>query len=144
MKVAEARRAHWSSAGGRGLDATKLFTVPAGTPEHTMRLTEFKKTLPDMEVDTVERVENGYQHEAFSVHAKSIAAKYGTGYDEATMRRLLFHGTSTSSVECIVKDVSSGFKTLLSGTATGAIWGEGTCKHPPVSVLAACTHDRVP
>ena len=97
MKVAEARRAHWSSAGGRGLDATKLFTVPAGTPEHTMRLTEFKKTLPDMEVDTVERVENGYQHEAFSVHAKSIAAKYGTGYDEATMRRLLFHGASAST-----------------------------------------------
>ena len=127
-------RAQWQSAGQKGpkrakkgqkgLDAAKPFAVPAGTPDHAEIATEFSKTLPFFAIDTIERVENGYQHEQFSVHAKGIAAKYGAGFDTGSMRRLLFHGTD--AIEPIVNDVVSGFKPLLSGTVTGAIHGDGT------------------
>ena len=126
-------RARWQSTDRLGLDETKLFVVPAGSQEHDEISAEFDKTLPHLAIDTIERIENGYQHEQFSVHAKAVEASCGAPrsigfflvfFLRATMRRLLFHGTD--AVECIVNDMVSGFKPLLSGSVTGAIHGDGT------------------
>ena len=115
-------RGQWASRDQKGLDAIKLFAVPAGEAEYAEISAEFRKTLPSLQVDTIERVENGHQHEQFSVRAKCIAANHGAGFDAATMRRLLFHGTK--EVESIT---TSGFEPLLSGTANAEVHGKGTC-----------------
>ena len=41
---------------------------------------EFQKTLPQLSVDRVQRVENGYQHESFHVAAAAIKQKLGPRY----------------------------------------------------------------
>ena len=120
-------RAQWRSTDQKGLDDQKLFAVDPSSVEHAEIAAEFNKTLPHLQVDSIERIENGYQHEQFSVHAKAVAASCGPAYDRNLMRRLLFHGTD--AVGSIVNDMTSGFKPLLSGSVTGAIHGDGTCKH---------------
>jgi hypothetical protein len=117
-------RSQWQSTDKNGMDDAKLFAVASGSDERTKIEAEFKKTLPFLEVDLIERVENGYQHESFSVHGKAIRANCGLAFDEGTMKRLLFHGTG--AVEAIVNDLVAGFLPLLSGSVTGAIYGDGT------------------
>ena len=56
----------------------------------------------------------------------TLKQEMGADWDPASMRGLLFHGTS--AVEAIVNLVARhGFLPLLAGTSTGAIWGNGTC-----------------
>ena len=119
-------RGQWQSTDQKGLDDVKLFAVRSGSSEHVEIASEFDKTLPHLQIDTIERIENGYQHEQFSVHAKAVKASCGATHNRLMMRRLLFHGTD--AVDSIVNDMVSGFKPLLSGTVTGAIHGDGTCE----------------
>ena len=52
-------RDDWTSAGKKGTDAQKLFAVAPGSSEHRAVAAKFKKTLPQLDVDSIQRVENG-------------------------------------------------------------------------------------
>lgn len=92
---------------------------------HAAITAEFAKTLPSATVDTLERVENGYVHEAFELQASIQKKTIGADYDASGMRQLLFHGTD--AVEAIVNATDGySFLPLLAGSKTGAIWGDGT------------------
>ena len=52
-------RDNWASAGKNGTDAQKLFAVAPGSSEHRAVAAKFKKTLPQLDVDSIQRVENG-------------------------------------------------------------------------------------
>ena len=117
-------RDNWASTNKKGTDPNKLFAVGLGSAEFWAIATEFSKTLPQLEIDTIERVENGYQHEMFTVFAKGVEQAVGAQYDARTMRRLLFHGTD--AVDLIVNAPTAGFLPLLAGSTTGALYGDGT------------------
>lgn len=119
-----AERVLWESADKKGLDKQKLFLVQKGSNEFLEIQAHFAATLPQRRIVKLERVENGFQHEAFSVHARGIAEQLGEDYDATTMRRRLFHGTA--AVDAIINGNTAGFLPLLSGTCTGAIYGDGT------------------
>lgn len=115
----------WSSAGKRGLDDQKLFAVDSSTPEYRAVASRFQQTLPNLVIDRIERVENGFLHEAFYQQLFTLETQTGQDWNERTMRQQLFHGTE--AVENIVNSVDGhGFLPLLSGTSTGAIFGDGT------------------
>ena len=115
----------WASVGRRGLDACKLFPVAPGSHEHGVIAAAFNRTLAAATIDRVDRVENGYMHEAFSLQAATLEKQIGADYVAGRMRRLLFHGTQ--AVDAIVNSTDGhGFLPLLAGTAVGAIYGDGT------------------
>jgi hypothetical protein len=125
----------WQSAGRNGLDASKLFEVLRGTPEHNQVTALLLETLPMKTVDRLERVENGALHEAYKMTEKSIRNQVaqlprggfipGAAAANDQLTRRLFHGTS--AVEAIVNSTDGhGFLPLLAGTAVGAIYGDGT------------------
>lgn len=120
-----ASRGHWQSLGQKGADDNKLFAVKAGAPEYQDVSAAFALTCKN-KVVRIERVENGAQHSQFTVHAATIKEKIGADYEHSKMHRLLFHGTQKEDViQKILQDLN-GFAPLLSGSATGAIWGDGT------------------
>ena len=116
-----AGRTMWQST---GTESQKLFPVAAGTPEHTAVHVQFAATMPHHNIDRIERVENGYQHEQFTLAAGNIARQAGASYNPGTTRQLLWHGTT--AVDQIVNGSLAGFLPLLSGTATGALYGDGS------------------
>ena len=79
----------WASTGKKGTDPDKLFAVGPGSAEFQSIAAEFTKTLPQLKIGAIERVENGYQHEMFTVFAKGVEQVVGAQYDARTMRRLL-------------------------------------------------------
>ena len=128
MALGSSTRSHWESTDQKGTDKKKLFSVPLATPEHTKVAASFAETLPARTIDRIERVENGYQHEQFSAKVSSIANTIGAAYDEQKMLRCLFHGTSesgTTRIDSILNNPTTGFRPLMSGSTTGAIWGDG-------------------
>jgi len=121
-------RGCWKSRGRAGLDDQRLFSVDVRDNEFRAIAKEFLRTLPSASVDAIQRVENGPQHELYSVHRRNVerdVAAVGIRA-QGPLVRLLFHGTSESAVESIVNADTAGFLPLLSGTATGALWGDGT------------------
>jgi hypothetical protein len=67
-------------------------------------------------VDRLQRVENGGQHEQFSVHKSGLRKRVGeAAWDQAQMVRLLFHGTSEDAGRHIINE---GFQPLLAGKVT--------------------------
>ncbi len=125
-------RGRWRSRDRAGLDAERLFPVAEGSEEFKTIADEFTRTLPAVSVDEIQRVENGPQHELYSVHRRNeerdVEAARGIlgGVRHGPLVLLLFHGTSEAAVQCIVNTDTAGFLPLLSGTTTGAIWGDGT------------------
>jgi poly [ADP-ribose] polymerase 7/11/12/13 len=99
--------------------------VKPGSNEYKDIVAEFSKTMR-LEVDNVERIENGAQHELFSVCKRNIARDLNLPVDDKSYVRYLFHGTSLDGITSIVNNTTAGFSPLLSGTCTGAIWGDGT------------------
>ena len=128
MALGMTTRSLWESTDQKGTDQEKLFAVAAANPEHVKVAIDFAKTLPARTIDRIDRVENGYQHEQFSVKVSSIANTIGAAYDEQTMLRYLFHGTrevGTTRINSILNNPTAGFRPLMSGSTTGAIWGDG-------------------
>lgn len=101
----------------------------SGSHEFVEIETGFRATMHgrSTRIVRIERVENGFQHEAHALKAKTIARQIGSAYDPATMRRMLYHGTRCRGdvVAKIVHDPDAGFLPLKSGDRTGAIWGDG-------------------
>ena len=59
-------RAFWQSKGKKGLDASKLFEVVDKSGSEFLAVqAALTKTIPKAVVDKLERVENGFMHEAF-------------------------------------------------------------------------------
>lgn len=77
-------------------------------------------------IDKIERVENGAQRELYTVFRRNLERSLGSAFDPTRMIRLLFHGTGATSAQRIIRSETGGFLPLLAGTATGAIWGDGT------------------
>jgi hypothetical protein len=127
-------RGRWESRDQAGLDSRRLFELARGGEEFAAIAGEFLRTLPWAEVDSIERVENGAQHELYSVHrsnlerdiASTVAAGWNGGGGPGQAVKMLFHGTSREAVESIVHADSEGFLPLLSGSTTGELWGVGT------------------
>jgi poly [ADP-ribose] polymerase 7/11/12/13 len=89
---------------------------------------EFSRTMPSDALDVIQRIENGPQHEIFSVQRQNVerdVRSVGQRFDRSKMVRLLFHGTSETALNSIINS-TSGFQPLLAGTTTGAVWGDGT------------------
>ena len=116
-------RKDWQSTGKKGEDANKLFAVANGSPEFQAVSKAFQCTL-SVTIDTVERIENGFQQEQYALQLAAVKKQCTMAWNQKRMQRLLFHGTE--AVESIVNDPISGFKPLLAGTATGAMYGDGT------------------
>lgn len=117
-------RATWQSQGRKGMDQNKLFLVHPGSGEYQQAVTMFNKTMSGFSVDKLERIENGAQHETSSVQAHVIKSANGASSRDQ-ISRMLFHGADLSALASIINGVN-GFQPLLAGTATGAIWGDGT------------------
>jgi hypothetical protein len=117
-------RAHWQSRDKAGLDDKRLFPVRQGSDEFEAIAGELLRTLTGATVDSIERVENGPQHELYSVHRRNLERDVAQSGKKVV--HLLFHGTSEEAVQSIVHSDSAGFLPLLAGTTTGALWGDGT------------------
>ena len=98
-----------------------MTTESAGSALWALAVTELKKTLPSAAVTGVVSV-SGPVDALYDAKRRHL----GPGCTE----RLLWHGSRTVTqppadpiYTCIARD---GFKPLLSGTKTGAIWGDGT------------------
>lgn len=126
MSVFTSDRQHWVSKQQQGLDKDKLFAVDVSTQsdEFDAIAARFFQTMPDASIDRLERVENGYVHESFKLQVSTLAKQMGADWDSTTMRQMLFHGTE--AVDPIVNaEDGHAFLPLLSGTSTGAIFGDG-------------------
>ena len=126
MSVFTSDRQHWVSKQQQGLEKDKLFAVDVSTQsdEFDAIAARFFQTMPDASIDRLERVENGYVHESFKLQASTLAKQMGADWDSTTMRQMLFHGTE--AVDPIVNaEDGHAFLPLLSGTSTGAIFGDG-------------------
>ena len=124
-----AGRENWASEGKRGLDVTKLFKVDPETDEFDKIKTNFLKTMPGVTtIDLLERVENGFMYQSYQLQLSTLETQIGKkNWKPKTMRRMLYHGSSSNAIEEIVNSTDGhGFVPLLAGTSTGAIWGEGT------------------
>jgi poly [ADP-ribose] polymerase 7/11/12/13 len=118
---------HWKWA-SNGQDQTKLFDMDRESEEFKTVQLFFAKTMPcNIVLDAIQRIENGPQHDIFCVQRKNVRKdmrKVGKRFERSSIL-LLFHGTSESALDSIINS-TSGFQPLLAGSATGAIWGDGT------------------
>jgi len=120
-------RTTWQSSGKRGSDSQKLFVVSKPSDEFSTVESLFRNTLPAVQIDRIERIENGPQHRAFSMYQHNVVESVDHAFDKSTMIRMLFHGTRTEEAcKSIINSDVAGFQPLLAGVATGAIWGDGT------------------
>jgi len=102
-----------------------LCTVDSDSAEYVDIVAEFLLTMPSATVDTLERVENRSLHRPFEAQAVAMKDIIGADYNKATMRQILFHGTT--AVDDIVHSTDGhGFLPLLSGSRCGATYGDGT------------------
>ena len=118
----------WWSSGLYDLqsrDSRKLFLVDKSSVEFSAIAGLFRATMqPGHEVVRLERVENGFQHQAFK--GKLQAMRAHGDFDPRVMRRLLFHGTrDPASVRKICTAMDAGFLPLLSGSRNGEAYGSG-------------------
>jgi len=120
---------NWASEGKCGLDETKLFKVDPETDEFVEIETEFFKTMPDAtRIESLERVENGFMYDSYQLQLSMLEAQIGKkDWKSKTMRRMLYHGTSSEAIAEIVNSTDGhGFIPMLAGSSSGAVWGEGT------------------
>ena len=85
----------------------------------------FAATLPTAFVAKIERVQNSEQHEMFTTKLNLLRKSLGRSFDPIQMQQMLFHGTTMDALRAIVNG-NEGFEPMLSGSATGALYGEGT------------------
>ena len=119
-------RSAWQSRNREGLDFHKSFELRQQSDEFQAVGSLFRKTLTAHQIDRIDRIENGPQHEVYSVHKRNVQRKLGDAFNKSTMIRLLFHGTTESACKSIIESDVAGFQPLLAGEATGAVWGDGT------------------
>ena len=121
-------RESWESPDKMGLAASqRLYAV---TPdrhgrEYTLIARRVAQSLPGARIDRIDRVENGEQHEMFTTKLQVLRKTFGRSFDPKRMQRMLFHGTRSDALHAIVNG-DNGFEPMLSGSSTGALWGEGT------------------
>jgi hypothetical protein len=115
------------------MDANKLYQVDTQSPEFAAVEANFHTTLSAKSVDSIHRIENGLLHEMFLLDSTNIekqcrkAAQANGASLSGSLRRELFHGTTTAAVNMIVNSTDGhGFLPLLAGSAVGAIYGDGT------------------
>eukprot|EP00040_Diaphanoeca_grandis_P004160 m.27314 g.27314 ORF g.27314 m.27314 type:complete len:439 (+) comp15727_c1_seq1:75-1391(+) len=118
-------REKWQSIRREGADTDKLFPLHAKTNEYGMVQKAFAVTMKN-EVTNIQRVENGFMIAHYNLGLGTMQKQVGLDtWDPMTMERLLFHGTQ--AVEQIVNSTDGhGFLPLLAGTASGAVYGDGT------------------
>jgi hypothetical protein len=102
-----------------------LFAVNKSSDEFAEVAARFLETLPHATIVSIERVQNTAMHEAFLLQASTLKKQLGADWDDKKHRKKLWHGTQ--AVDAIVNSQDGyGFLPLLSGSKTGAIWGDGT------------------
>ena len=126
---ASAERKYWVEPGQGGFagapDNGNLFAVNTSSDEFAEVAARFLDTLPHSTVVSIERVQNKAMHDAFLLQASTLKKQLGADWDDKKHRKKLWHGTQ--AIDAIVNSQDGyGFLPLLSGTATGAIWGDGT------------------
>ncbi len=114
-------RQYWESDGT--VNDVNLYMVAQGTAEFRAITNEFAKTLPDMKIWAMQRVENAPQHEYYLTEARNIKEDVGYANWTLKMEQLLWHGTT--AVEEIVNSGTHGFLPGLAGTKTGTMYGKG-------------------
>jgi hypothetical protein len=120
----------WESDGSIN-SAKKLYVVNRDCPEFSsvkQLFMETMKTMGNITITRIERVENAMVHDAYKLKRTNIA-KYITKETDVSCAmedqfvKWLFHGTSPENIDNIV---NSGYLPNLAGSAVGAIWGHGT------------------
>ncbi len=132
---------------GRGRSKQKLYNVNRNCDEFLFVEKLFMKTMCNyIEFDNasgityyrnsvitlVERVENGMQHDTYTLQKKNIAmditkSPASVSCDmEDRFVKWLFHGTTQKSIDDIVNSQDAGYLPMLAGSASGAKWGDGT------------------
>ena len=122
-------RKNWQSKGKAGMDAKRMFELSSSSDEYKAIQSEFFSTMQHVEIDTIHRIENGSQHELYSVHRRNVerdVEQSSLPSNRLTLVQLLFHGTSEDAISNIINSDTAGFLPLLAGSVTGAIWGDGT------------------
>ena len=79
---------------------------------------------PRCKIDNIERVENKSQYNAFDLYKQTVNTELRHTFHEKQMVRMLFHGTSPESSHDIIH--GEGYVPLAAGSASGAVWGDGT------------------
>ena len=77
-------------------------------------------------MERIQRVENGPQWALHEVYRSNVERAHGPTHAPERLVRLLFHGTAAAAAQRIARSDTAGFLPLLAGTATGAVWGDGT------------------
>jgi hypothetical protein len=122
----------WESDGSIN-SAKKLYVVNRDCPEFSsvkQLFMETMKTMGNITITRIERVENAMVHDAYKLQRRNIA-KYITKETDVSSAmedqfvKWLFHGTSPENIDTIVKS-PVGYNPNLAGSAVGAIWGHGT------------------
>ena len=98
------------------LDKERLFDMSPLSDEFVAIHTLFKETLGAANMDRVQRVENGQQHETYSLYKRDVELEMGSTYNLAKHVRLLFHSTSEEAVESIIQSNTAGFLPMLAGS----------------------------
>ena len=97
----------------------------ARSDEFAEAAASFLETMPHATIVSIERVQNTAMHDAFLLQASTLKKQLGGDWDDKKHRKNLWHGTQ--AVDAIVNSRDGyGFLPLLSGSVTGAIWGDGT------------------
>jgi hypothetical protein len=103
-------RSYWASAGRHGANTQTLFNASSAEAHFATQL--LRESLPSAHVLSVQRVENGAQHDAFLRRRGALMAELatsGTAWSEEAHARWLFHGTADAAVDQIVGAGSPGF-----------------------------------
>ncbi len=129
LKAAE--RETWESPNRAGLSSNKLYTVNTYSHEYQKVKDLFMRTMTGRaQITSIERVENGPQHESFHVQKKNILRDLDVSGSRFAGRRdlvrTLFHGSNQKNIQAIVNGQAAGFIPILSGSVTGHIYGTGS------------------
>lgn len=108
-----------------GMGSEVLVDVDPGSSEFGEIASALLCTLDNQSVVRIQRVENGAQHELFSVQLRNIARRLGAEFSPETMIRHIFHGTGKQALDRIIHG-DEGFLPMLAGSRVGTAYGNGT------------------
>lgn len=119
-KTADDIPPHWTPMGDQELLVQDLLPSDALTMEEYKSVShKFLKTMSNVEIVSIKRVQNRALWDAYNVHKKNFERKYGLG---CAQELSLFHGTPAVAVNPIQLQ---NIDPLLAGNNVGAIWGKG-------------------
>ena len=94
----------------------EIFVVREGTKEYQHVVSQFQRTMPNVTVHCIERIQNQYLWEKYSSHKASLQKKNAGQVNE----KELFHGTRTNDPKQIY-DSEEGFDMRFSASG---MWGQ--------------------